>query len=110
MQLTCEQYRQVCGTVWTAAGPTAQTRPMLPWNSVEKLRDHCGEYVIVVTCRSCLHSREMTPAFLARHCRSGWDEPLTNIIARFRCRCGKKSVEVQVGFERKPRGWVKNPS
>jgi len=96
--------------VWTGAGGVAHTRAMLPWNSVERLRDHFGDYVIVVTCRSCRHSREMTPAFLARHCRCGWDEPLANIVARFRCRCGKKLVDVQLGFNRKPRGWVKNPS
>ncbi len=96
--------------MWTGAGGVAHTRAMLPWNAVERLRDHFGDYVIVVTCRTCRHSREMTPAFLARHCRGGWDEPLANIIARFRCRCGKKLVDVQVGFNRKPRGWVKNPS
>jgi len=83
---------------------------MLPWSSIERLRDHFGDYVLVVTCRSCRHSRELTPAFLARHCRRGWDEPLADIIARFRCRCGKKFVDVQVGFNHKPRGWVKNPS
>ena len=83
---------------------------MLPWNCLERLRDHFGDYVLVVTCRSCRHSRELTPAFLARHCRRGWDEPLAAVIARFRCRCGKKSVDVQVGFNHKPRGWVKNPS
>ncbi len=82
---------------------------MLPWNSVERLRDHFGDYVLVVSCRHCKHSRELTPAFLARHCRAGWDEPLAKIIARFRCRCGKKLVDVQVGFNKKPRGWVKNP-
>ena len=70
---------------------------MLPWNCIERLRDHFGDYVIVVTCRSCRHAREMTPAFLARHCRSGWDEPVANIIARFRCRCGKKLADVQIG-------------
>jgi hypothetical protein len=83
---------------------------MLPWNSIERLRDHFGEYVLVVTCRKCGHSREMTPAFLARHSRNGWDELLANIVARLRCRCGKKTVEVQIGFDRKPRRWVKNPS
>jgi hypothetical protein len=108
--MPCAQYRHAAGTGWTVAEPTAQTGAMLPWNSVEKLRDHFGEYVILVTCRSCRHSREVMPAFLARHCRGGWDEPLANIIGRFRCRCGKKSVEVQIGFDRKPRGWVKNPS
>jgi hypothetical protein len=105
-----EQYRGALGTGWTAAEAAAHTRAMLPWSSVEKLRDHFGEYVILVTCRSCGHSREMTPAFLARHCRGGWDEPVANIIARFRCRCGRKFVEVQIGFLRRPRGWVKNPS
>ena len=73
------------------------------------LRDHFGDYVSWSPA-SCRHVREMTPAFLARHCRGGWDEPLANIVERFRCRCGKKLVEVQIGFNNKPRGWVKNPS
>ena len=96
--------------MWTVAGSTLHTRDMLPWSCVDRLRDHFGDYVVVVTCRSCRHSRELTPAFLARHCRRGWDEPLAGIIARLRCRCGRKLVDVQVGFNRKPRGWVKNPS
>jgi hypothetical protein len=83
---------------------------MLPWNAIERLRDHFGDYVIVVTCRHCRHSRELTPAFVARRCRHGWDEPIAGLIARFRCRCGKKLVDVQIGFNNKPRGWVKNPS
>jgi hypothetical protein len=83
---------------------------MLPWNSLERLRDHFGDYVVVVTCRSCRHTRELTPAFLARHCRGGWDEPIANAVARLRCRCGKKLADVQIGFNHKPRGWVKNPS
>ena len=83
---------------------------MLPWNSIERLRDHFGDYVLVITCRHCRHTREITPAFLARRCASGWDEPLARIIPRLRCGCGRKSVDVQVGFNRKPRGWSKNPS
>jgi hypothetical protein len=47
---------------------------------------------------------------LARWCASGWDEPLARIIPRLRCGCGRKSVDVRVGFNRKPRGWSKNPS
>ena len=88
----------------------AQTFPMLPWNAIERLRDHFGDYIIVITCRFCGHTRETTPAFLARRCGSGWDEPLARIIPRLRCGCGRKSVEVQVGFNHKPRGWSKNPS
>jgi hypothetical protein len=83
---------------------------MLPWNCLERLRDHFGDYLVVVSCRSCRHSRELTPAFLARHCRGGWDEPVAAIIPRLRCRCGRKVVDVQIAFNRKPRGWVKNPS
>jgi hypothetical protein len=83
---------------------------MLPWNCLERLRDHFGDYVMVVSCRSCRHARELTPAFLARRCRGGWDEPVANIVGRLRCRCGGKVVDVQVAFNRKPRGWVKNPS
>jgi hypothetical protein len=83
---------------------------VLPWNAIERLRDHFGDYVIFVSCSSCRHSREITPAFLARHCRAGWDEPIANVIARLRCRCGKKGPQVQIGFNHKPRGWVKNPS
>ena len=110
MNLAYEQWRAYSSTVWTAASTAGDTVGMLPWNTIEKLRDHFGDYVIVVTCRSCHHLREMSPAFLARHCRAGWDEPLERIVARFRCRCGKKFVDVQIGFNKKPRGWVKNPS
>lgn len=83
---------------------------MLPWNSIERLRDHFGDYVIVVSCRVCKHSREVAPAFLARHSPGGWDEPIANVVARFRCRCGKKDADVRLGFNHKPRGWSKNPS
>jgi hypothetical protein len=83
---------------------------MLPWNSIERLRDHFGDYVVVVTCRACRHSCELNPAQLAGRSRGGWDEPIANVVARLRCRCGNRSVEVQLGFNRKPRGWSKNPS
>jgi hypothetical protein len=83
---------------------------MLPWNCLERLRDHFGDYVLLVTCRTCRHSRELTPAFLVRRCRAGWDEPLASIVTRLRCRCGRKGADVQVGFNHKPRGWTSNPS
>jgi hypothetical protein len=88
----------------------AQTVAVLPWNCIQRLRDHFGDYVIVTTCRSCRHSQEFAPATLAGRCREGWDEPIARVVSRFRCRCGARQVEVQVGFNRKPRGWVKNPS
>jgi hypothetical protein len=84
--------------------------PVLPWNAIERLRDHFGDYVVVVTCRACQHSAELSPALLASCSRHGWDEPMASVVARLRCRCGRKSMDVQLGFNRKPRGWSKNPS
>jgi hypothetical protein len=83
---------------------------MLPWNSIQRLRDHFGDYVLVVTCRSCGHAKEMTPSQLVSRCRGGWDEPIATLVDRFRCGCGALRAEVQIGFNRKPRGWSKNPS
>jgi len=103
----------VCRRPWHCVDESraaAQNFPMLPWNSIERLRDHFGDYVLLITCRLCRHTREVTPASLARRCSSGWDEPLARIIPRLRCSCGGKAVDVQVGFNRKPRGWSKNPS
>jgi hypothetical protein len=110
MGLGAEQSAARATTGWTSAGAPGDTQPMLPWNCLERLRDHFGDYVLVVTCRSCRHSRELTPAYLVRRSRNGWDEPLANIVARLRCRCGGKRLDVQVGFNRKPRGWTSNPS
>jgi hypothetical protein len=83
---------------------------MLPWQAIERLRDHFGDYIIQVTCPACRHSREFTPAFVARRCRHGWDEAIADVVTRFKCRCGTKDAKVQIGFNHKPRGWVKNPS
>lgn len=110
MELGGEQSAARATTGWTLARLTGDTRAMLPWNCLERLRDHYGDYVLVVTCRSCRHSRELTPAYLAHRSRNGWDEPLAKIVARLRCSCGGKRPEVQVGFNRKPRGWSSNPS
>jgi hypothetical protein len=83
---------------------------VLPWNAIERLRDHFGDYVLVVTCRRCRHSRDLLPATLAHSSPQGWDEPIAAVVARLRCRCGAREVDVQLGFNRKPRGWSKNPS
>ena len=83
---------------------------MLPWTVIERLRDQFGDYVVRVTCSRCRHAGELSPAYLARRSRDGWDEPLAQLIARLRCRCGSRQVEVEIGFNHKPRGWVKNPS
>ena len=88
----------------------SDTCGVLPWNAIERLRDHFGDYVLVLTCRACGHQQELSPKQLVARCRRGWDEPLATIVSRLRCRCGKKSVRVELGFNRKPRGWNKHPS
>jgi hypothetical protein len=96
--------------VWTTLAQIAQTCAVLPWNCIQRLRDHFGDYVVVATCRGCRHAGEIAPATLARRCRAGWDTPMADVVARLRCRCGGRNVQVEIGFNRKPRGWVKNPS
>ena len=83
---------------------------MLPWNVIERLRDHFGDYVLAVRCRRCGHGCELAPASLARRSSGGWNEPLAAVIARLRCRCGSRRIEVQLAFNRRPRGWSKHPS
>jgi imidazole glycerol phosphate synthase subunit HisF len=96
--------------VWTLNCRIVQTAAVLAWNAIERLRDHFGDYVIVVSCDRCRHASEISPASLVPRCRDGWDEPIARVVSRFRCQCGARQVEVQIGFNKKPRGWVKNPS
>ena len=109
MHLTRKQCAGVPGTVWTNHGLLPKLSFMLPWNSIERLRDHFGDYVIVITCRLCRHTRGNHSGLSCAPLRKR-DEPLARMVPRLRCGCGGKSVDVQVGFNRKPRGWSKNPS
>lgn len=80
---------------------------MLPSNTVIRLSDHFGHYVIDVKCRHCQHAREVTPHALARI--FGWNAELSQVAQRFRCsKCNGRNVDVQVAFDRKPRRWGKD--
>ena len=81
----------------------------LPANTIDKLSDHSGSYVICVTCRQCRHEREIDPRTLANIL--GWNVTLKQACTRLRCsKCQARSFEVEIAFNRKPRGWRANPS
>ena len=81
----------------------------LPATAIDKLSDHAGSYVICVTCRKCKHEREMSPQSLANVL--GWNVTLRQACTRLRCsKCQARDFEVEVAFNRKPRGWRSNPS
>jgi Zn finger protein HypA/HybF involved in hydrogenase expression len=82
---------------------------MLPSTAIARLSDHFGQYVIEVRCRKCQHARQLKPEVLARVV--GWDAEFARVASRLRCsRCHARSVEVRIGFSRRPRRWSKNPS
>ena len=81
----------------------------LPASSIDKLSDHSGAYVICITCERCQHEREMEPRMLANIL--GWNVTLKQASTRLRCsKCQARSFQVEIAFNRKPRGWRANPS
>lgn len=81
----------------------------LPANTIDRLSDHSGAYLICVTCTRCRHSREMDPRALANIL--GWEATLRQACARLRCsKCQARNVAVEIAFSSKPRGWKSNPS
>jgi hypothetical protein len=81
----------------------------LPASTIDRLSDHSGSYVICVTCLKCKHQREMVPRTLANIL--GWEATLEQARARLRCsRCQARKCQVEIAFNRKPRGWRSNPS
>jgi hypothetical protein len=81
----------------------------LPSTAIDKLSDHSGAYVISITCRECRHDREILPQSLANIL--GWNVTLKQACTRLRCsKCQARQVDVQIVFNRRPRGWKSNPS
>jgi hypothetical protein len=84
-------------------------RMPLPASSIDKLSDHSGSYVICVTCSHCKHAREIDPRSLANIL--GWNVTLKQACTRLRCsKCQARHFDVEIAFDRKPRGWKANPS
>lgn len=79
----------------------------LPLTPSTRLSDH-PDAVVELRCGACGHGRDVRVEALARVV--GWDAPPAQRLERFRCsRCGARRVAIRFGYERKPRGWVKNP-
>jgi len=51
--------------------------------NVVKLSDYGGQYMLVLKCSKCGHSREARPNVFARF--AGWDAPLASVLQRLRC-------------------------
>jgi hypothetical protein len=78
-------------TVWTPAPDARDNRRMMPRDpaplTVVKLSDHGGQYVLILKCAHCGHTRDARPEVLAR--LAGWETPLAAVLARLRCsQCG----------------------
>jgi hypothetical protein len=70
---------------------------------VDKLSDHFGQYVILLTC-SCGHTRRCYPNTLAAF--AGWDAKLSDVVKRMRCtKCKEKKCTVRAMREIAPRGY-----
>jgi hypothetical protein len=81
----------------------------LPPDTISKLNDHFGQYVICVSCGQCRHFFEVKPEALAR--RHGWRASFTEATANIACtKCNSTVCRIEVAFEKRPRGWSKNPS
>ena len=79
----------------------------MPLTPSSCLADHRGA-IAELRCVACGHQREVSVEALGRVL--GWEATLAPRLGRFRCsRCGARRVEIQFGYERKPRGWVTNP-
>lgn len=75
----------------------------LPLTPSTRLADH-REAHVDLRCGACGHRREVRADALAR--MLGWETPLKAHVRRFRCsRCGARRVEIQFGYEHRPRGW-----
>src|SRR5438105_3144273 len=91
---TTIQYRVPFLTGWTVAGLAGKVRFMHRPPKTSKLADRRTGYALVISCRTCKHSRRTEPHSLAK--LLGWDVPLIMVTARLRCsNCYAKDCEIQ---------------
>jgi len=68
---------------------------------VDKLSDHFGQYLILLTC-SCGHTRRCYPKTLAAF--AGWEAKLNDVVKRMRCtKCDRKLCTAKTIRETAPR-------
>src|SRR6266702_1450431 len=93
------QYRIPLLTGWATGCTTGRSagkvRYMHRPPRTSKLADWRTGYALVISCRTCKHSRRTEPHSLAK--LLGWDVPLIVVTARLRCsNCYAKDCEIQV--------------
>jgi hypothetical protein len=72
-----------------------------------RLADH-RDGLVSVSCKECLHEREMPAAALAH--LIGWETPIVTALPRLRCSvCGEHRAHIGIFYPRRPRGWNKHP-
>jgi hypothetical protein len=72
-----------------------------------RLCDH-RDGLISLSCKKCLHEREMPAAALARII--GWETPVMAALPRLRCSaCGAHRAHVSIFYPSRPRGWNPHP-
>lgn len=85
------QCSRCAGTGWTIAPLARDNGVMMPHDrkplTVVKLSDYGGQYVLMLKCSACGHSREARPDLFARF--AGWEASLASVVGRLRCsKCG----------------------
>ena len=71
--------------------------------NIRKLDDRFGDYLLVLQCRKCQHSRSALPEAFARIV--GWSVLIDDLVRRMRCsKCGAQSPAWSVERVPRPRG------
>jgi hypothetical protein len=71
--------------------------------TVVKLSDYGGQYVLLLKCSACGHSREARPDVFARF--AGWEASLASVVERLRCsKCGVRRCTATARREMKRDG------
>jgi hypothetical protein len=67
-----------------------------------KLSDEFGQYVLLLTCTACNHTRRAYPASLAAF--AGWEAKLDDVVKRMRCtKCRERKCVARAMREVAPR-------
>lgn len=71
--------------------------------SIKKLDDRFGDYLLAIRCRQCSHQRLVEPAALAQ--LVGWAAAIADVMERMRCsKCHARGSDWTIERRPKPRG------
>ena len=72
---------------------------------IEKLSDEGGQYLVILKCDECNHTRRCYPHTLAAM-GGGWEARLDDLVRRMRCsKCNAKKCIARTMRETAPRGY-----